>query len=72
MLSTMELIFEVRKAKEGGYVARAPGHSIYAEAETWEALRESVRKAAGLHFEGVPARPGPIRLHLVKDELIDV
>jgi len=66
----MELIFEVCEAEEGGYVARAPGHGIRAEGETWEALRESARKAARLHFEGAQLRPETIRLHLVKDEAI--
>jgi predicted RNase H-like HicB family nuclease len=68
----MELIFEVREAEEGGYTARSPGHSIVAEADTWEALRKNVREAAKLHFEDAPARPTLIRLHLVKDEAIEV
>jgi hypothetical protein len=66
----MEVIFEVRKTETGGYVARAPGHSIVAEADTWEALRENAVAAASLHFKDAPARPEFIRLHLVKDELI--
>jgi hypothetical protein len=72
MLSAMELIFEVRETEEGGYTARAPGHSIVAEAETWEALREKVREAATLHFKDAPAQPEFIWLHLVKDELLEV
>ena len=70
MLFSMELIFEVRESEEGGYTARAPGHSIFTMAETWEALRENVREAAALHFQDAPMRPDYIRLHLVKDELI--
>jgi hypothetical protein len=35
----MELIFEVRDPEEGGYCARALGHAIFTEAETWEELR---------------------------------
>jgi hypothetical protein len=66
----MGLIFEVREVEEGGYVARAPGHSICAQAATWQALREKVREAAGLHFKGAPVPPELIRLHLVKDELL--
>lgn len=66
----MELIFEVRKAEEGGYTARALGHSIFTEADTWEALRDNVREAASLHFEEEPERPRIIQLHFVKDELI--
>ena len=38
----VELIFEVRDAEEGGYCARALGHGIFTEAETWEELRENV------------------------------
>jgi hypothetical protein len=71
MIFPMELVFEVREAEEGGYKARAPGHSIVAVAETWEQLRSNVRQAAALHFKDAPAPPMPIRLHLVKDELID-
>ena len=68
----MELIFEVREAEEGGYVARALGHAIFTEAETWEELRRNVREAASLHFEGVTETPKIIQLHFVKDELITV
>jgi hypothetical protein len=51
MLFAMELIFEVREAEEGGYTARALGHSIFTEAETWEELRENVIEVTSLHFE---------------------
>jgi hypothetical protein len=66
----MEVIFEVREKEAGGYVARAPGHNVVAEADNWEALREEAVKAASLHFKDAPARPELIRLHLVKNELI--
>ena len=66
----MELIFEVREAEEGGYVARALGHAIFTEADTWEALRENVLEVASLHFEDESERPKLIQLHFVKDELI--
>ncbi len=65
----MELILEVREAVEGGYVARALGHSIFTEGETWEELRGNVLEAASLHFEGAPERPKFVQLHFVKDEL---
>jgi hypothetical protein len=64
-----EIIFSVEEAVEGGYVARALGHSIFTQAESMEDLREQVRDAVRCHFdEG--ARPAVIRLHLVKDEVI--
>jgi hypothetical protein len=71
MLFAMELIFEVREAEEGGYTARAPGHSIVAHGGTWEELREDALAAAARHFENAPAQPELIRLHLVKDDAID-
>lgn len=66
----MELIFEIRDAEEGGYYARALGHAIFTQAETWEGLRANVLEAASLHFEDAPIRPRLIQLHYVKDELI--
>ena len=68
----MELIFEVRDADEGGYCARALGHAIFTEAETWEELRTNVLEAISLHFEDGPAHPRLVQLHYVKDELIPV
>jgi len=68
----MELIFEVRDADEGGYWARALGHSIFTEAETWEQLRANALEATTLHFEDSPQQPRLLQLHYVKDELIPV
>ena len=68
----MELIFEVREAEEGGFTARALGHSIFTEAETWEELRGNVIEATSLHFDDAAAKPRLIQLHYVKDELIPV
>lgn len=66
------MIFEVREAEEGGFTARALGHAIFTEAETWEELRANVLEATGLHFEETALRPKLIQLHYVKDELIAV
>ena len=68
----MELIFEVRDAEEGGYYARALGHGIFTEAETWEELRANVLEAISVHFEDGPVHPRLVQLHYVKDELIQV
>jgi hypothetical protein len=72
MLRSMEIIFEVREAEEGGYTARALGFPIFTEADTWEELRGNVLEAATLHFEESDVRPKLIQLHYVKDELIPV
>jgi hypothetical protein len=66
----MELIFEVRDADEGGYCARALGHAIFTEGETWEELRANVLEATSLHFEEGAAHPRLVQLHYMKDELI--
>ena len=68
----MELIFEIRDAEEGGFYARALGHAIFTEAETWEELRANVLEAISLHFEDAPRRPRLVQLHYVRDELIPV
>lgn len=68
----MEIIFEVRDAEEGGYCARALGHSIFTEADSWEELRANIFEAVSLHFEGSPVQPKLAQLHYVKDELIPI
>jgi hypothetical protein len=68
----LELIFEVRDAEEGGYYARALGHSIFTEAETWDELRANVLEATSLHFEDGDVHPRLVQLQYVKDELIPV
>ena len=72
MVTVMELIFEVRDAEEGGYWARALGHAIFTQAETWSELRAAVLEATAVHFDGEPAQPRLVQLHYVKDELIPV
>jgi hypothetical protein len=67
-----ELIFEVRDAEEGGYFARALGHAIFTEADTWEELRTNVLEPTSLHFEDSTVHPRLVQLHYVKDELIPV
>jgi hypothetical protein len=68
----MELIFEIRDAAEGGFCARALGHAIFTEAETWEELRSNVLEAVSLHFEDAQTHPRLVQMHYVKDELIPV
>jgi predicted RNase H-like HicB family nuclease len=68
----MELIFEIRDADEGGFYARALGHGIFTEGDTWEELRANVLEAVSLHFEEAPVRPRLVQMHYVRDELIPV
>jgi hypothetical protein len=66
-----EIIFSVEESPEGGYEARALGHSIFTQADTMDELKEMVRDAVCCHFDEED-RPRLIRLHLVKDEVIPV
>ena len=66
-----ELIFLIEEAPEGGYVARALGHSIYTEADTWEQLKEAIQDAVRCHFEEDKV-PTLVRLHLVREEVLVV
>ena len=64
-----EITFQVEEAPEGGFTARALGASIFTEADTLDALRAAVRDAVACHFDQAE-RPGVIRLHFVRDELL--
>ena len=64
-----EIVFAIQESPEGGYEAKALGYSIYAQAETLDELKRSLRDAVRCHFTDED-RPSVIRLHLVKDEVI--
>ena len=66
-----EIIFEVTEAAEGGYDARALGHSIFTQGENWNDLKAMARDAVLCHCEQDNV-PRVIRLHLVREEAIAV
>jgi hypothetical protein len=65
-----EIVFLVEDAPEGGYTARALGHSIYTQAETWDDLEQAVRDAVVCHFDQEQDRPKVLRLHYVSDKVL--
>ena len=67
----VEIIFEVTEAPEGGYDAKALGHSIFTQGEDWDELKAMVRDAVLCHFDEDDV-PRMIRLHLVREEAIAV
>lgn len=68
-MNTIEIIFTVEEAQDGGYTAQAPGEAIFTQADSLEELYTAVRDAVRCHFdEG--AAPKIIRLHFVRDEVI--
>ena len=64
-----EIIFLVEDAPEGGFSARALGHSIFTAADTEQELQTMVKDAVACHFEDGEA-PGIIRLHYVREDVI--
>jgi hypothetical protein len=64
-----KVIFLVEDSPEGGYTARALGHSIFTEADDWQELQANVRDAVICHFEEGQA-PRVVRLPFVREELI--
>ena len=66
-----EIIFKVTEAAEGGYDARALGHSIFTQGEDWNDLKAMARDAVLCHFEEDNV-PRVIRLRLVWEEVIAV
>lgn len=64
-----EIIFLVEDAPEGGFSARALGHSIFTAADTERELEMMARDAVACHFDEGKA-PKIIRLHYVREEVI--
>lgn len=67
-----EIVFLVEEAPEGGFTARALGAAIFTEADDMEHLRRQVVDAVQCHFGDMQAPPRIVRLHMVKDEVIQV
>lgn len=66
-----EVIFEVSEDEiEGGYSASALGYGIHTEGDTIEELRRNVREAVECYFDSAMKKPGLIRLHFVRDEVL--
>ena len=66
-----EVFFLVEEAIDGGYTAKALGESIFAEAETLDALKQEIKDAVKCHFDA-DKLPKIIRLHLVKEEVLSM
>ena len=54
-MSEPKIIFLFRELPEGGFEARAQGHSIFTQAETMGELEASVREAVQCHFDDARA-----------------
>ena len=70
-MAASEIIFVVEDAPEGGYSARALGVSIFTEADSLDELRANVREAVACHYDD-SQRPAMVRLHFVRDEVLQL
>ena len=66
-----EIIFEVTEDEvDGGYSASAIGYGIHTQGDSMEEIRRNVREAVDCYFDEAMERPGIIRLHSVRDEVL--
>jgi len=66
-----EIIFLVEEDVEGGYIAKSLGYSIFTEGEDLEELKKNILDALKCHFEKEEDMPKIVRLHIVKEEIIE-
>ena len=64
-----EIIFYIEDSNEGGYEARALGHSIFTDGDSLEELRENIKDAILCHFDE-NSIPKIVTLHFVREEAL--
>ncbi len=70
-MSKTEIIFEVTEDEvDGGYSASALGYGIHTQGDCVEEVRRNVLEAVDCYFDETMDRPGLIRLHFVRDEIL--
>lgn len=60
MQTEAQIVFSVHVAEEGGYWARAEGHSIFTQGETLDELAANIQEAVECHFDEDEPVPGVI------------
>jgi predicted RNase H-like HicB family nuclease len=65
-----EVLVTVEQEPDGGFCARAIGHSIFTQADSWSELIDNVREAVTLHFEGSLDVPQTIRVRLERETVV--
>ncbi|MCZ0936621.1 MAG: 2-oxoisovalerate dehydrogenase [Gemmatimonadetes bacterium] len=70
-MSATEIIFEVTEDEvDGGYSASALGFGIHTQGDSVQEIRRNVKEAVDCYFDETMAKPGIIRLHFVRDEIL--
>lgn len=52
-----EIVIVIKEPPDGGFTARALGHSIFTKGDDMDALREKVRDAVRCHVDDDASRP---------------
>ena len=64
-----EVVFEVTRELDGSYAAESDTENLAAVGDTWEELRDNVKKTVESYFADGP-KPQSVRLHHVREETI--
>jgi hypothetical protein len=64
-----EIIFYIEESMDGGFEAKALGHSIFTEGDSIDELKNNIRDAVQCHFNE-NNMPQIIKLHFVREEAI--
>jgi predicted RNase H-like HicB family nuclease len=65
-----EIVFLVEQKEDGGFIASCSRWGIYTQGDDLDDLRRRVRDAVDCRFADESTRPGRVRLHFVRDEVI--
>jgi predicted RNase H-like HicB family nuclease len=65
-----EIMFLVHEAEEGGYYAEAVGVGIFAEGDSMDELKKSIKSGIECYYENTTNAPAFAHLHFVKDEIL--
>ena len=66
-----DIIFEVTEDEvDGGFSASAIGYGIHTQGDSMDEIRRNVKEAVDCYFDETMTRPGIIRLHFVRDEIL--
>ena len=71
MNSSNEVIFLIEEDMDGGFNAQARGYSIFTEGDTIDELKENIQDALKCHFDSDEETPKIIRLHYVREEILN-
>ena len=65
-----EIVFEVTQEADGGFCAECLTESIFTQGDTWDELRVNVKEAVEAFYFDQAVKPGSVRLHLIRDEML--